>query len=88
MDGFIVEHILFPNNKHYYYIYIKNHSRDDQSTANVLGMTHDNYKELVSIYGGKLQRHQCYFTYEKDALKFAQYLSEKYLIILKLQGKI
>lgn len=89
--GFIVlSFIETHDEKEYYYICINcNNERYFLKTAiaKLLDMDSTDYIQLLNNYN-ILDSYTFLFKNEMDAQKFADYLNDKYLVLIKLQGKL
>lgn len=80
----------FKNKYHFIYLHKGNHSNccADTSIARLLDMTFDEYRTLMRSYGAVRMGEELLFLNKKKAQIFANYLNKKYLVMLKLSGKI
>lgn len=84
--------IMSDQNNKYYFVYFNKGDNtihvNDNSMAELLDMTLKEYTTLTLSYGTIYMCNELVFTNSSDAQKFADYLNDKYLVILKLSGKI
>lgn len=60
----------------------------DPVIAKLLDMTLEEYEKLALSYGANNRSSGLVFKNKNDAQKFADYLNDKYLVILKLSEKV
>lgn len=85
---------MFIANSHFYLdaivymIYVYNGTILKHKINTLLGMSEKDYQSLAEKFGAVLFASDVVFKDEKDATKFADYLNNKYLLVLTLAGKI
>lgn len=76
----------------YYYIILHMSDdtiSDDSTIAQLIGLSHNDYNELLSSYGAYCEDNQYnYFSERNDIEKAIEYFNKNYLLVLKLLGKI
>lgn len=60
---------------------------EDKEIATLLDITLEEYIQLAQTFNASLKKGVIFYNYN-DAKNFSNYLNEKYILILKLSGKI
>lgn len=89
MSPFYIYNYMY-DSEIFFYVRINNdlYSSSNQAIAELIDMPFDKYEKLIKSYGAKLCSYQYSFRYKNEAKRFMDYLNDKYLLLLRLQGKI